>query len=71
MRNKVIFVSKLLERYREDREKNEITLKMKGMTPDDKIPVQEIIQNAKPLQRVSETFSHAREVDSVNEKRPT
>jgi serine/threonine-protein phosphatase 2B catalytic subunit len=69
-RNKVKFVSKLIRMNKTLREQNETIVKLKRVSPDNKIPVGLLSQGEDAIKNALEDFKTAREADLINEKRP-
>ena len=71
LKNKVKSVGRMQRMYTTLRNESELILKLKGMAPDGKIPRGLLLQGRPAIKDALREFHRARELDKVNEKRPT
>lgn len=67
---KVKFITMMMKMFKTLREENELIMKLKGFCPGNKIPRGILIQGPEALKTAYERYSNAKQLDSVNEKRP-
>lgn len=70
LRNRVKFVGKMALMMKTLREERETIVKLKGLAPDNKIPMGLLTQGHDAMASVLDKFSNARNADLKNEKRP-
>ena len=70
MRAKVKAVARMHKMYQTLVEENEIILKVKGMSPDGKIPRGALLEGRPGLKNALREYQVAKELDKENEKRP-
>ncbi|CAG9334505.1 unnamed protein product [Blepharisma stoltei] len=70
LRNKVKAVSRMMKMFRTLREDKEIILQLKGLCPDNKVPRGLLAQGRDAIAGAVDSFTHAKQMDIVNEKRP-
>ena len=70
IRQKVMAFSKMQKMLTTLREESELLLKIKGMSPDGKIPRGLLLQGKGAIRNAHNDFSNARHLDSKNEMRP-
>lgn len=63
-------ISKMQKMLTTLREESEMILKIKGMSPDGKIPRGLLLEGKTAIRNAHNDFSNAMNLDSVNEKRP-
>ncbi len=56
--------------YRNLREQRESILKLKGLCPDNKIPIGALLEGGEAIKDMAKAFEVARECDIKNEKYP-
>ena len=66
---KIRFVSKMMKFQRLLREENEKIVKLKGMTPDNKLPASLLLTDG--LESAFDKFQAAQKADQKNEKMPS
>lgn len=71
MRKKVKSVGKMALMFKNLRENHEKVVQLKGLAPDNKIPIGLLMSGAEEMDSAIDRFSNARNADSINEKRPT
>ena len=70
LRNKVKAVGKMALMFRNRRKYNTKLVKLKGLAPDNKIPISLLRANTEEIDEVLSVFQNARQQDAQNEKRP-
>jgi serine/threonine-protein phosphatase 2B catalytic subunit len=70
LKSKLKFVTKMAIMNKTLREQNETIIKLKHISPDNKIPVGLLRQGEDALKNALDTFKTARHADIINEKRP-
>jgi len=70
LRRKVQSIGRLLRVFKTLREKNELIVQLKGMTPGHRIPPGAILQGEEGIKNELDKFRNAKRFDSVNERRP-
>lgn len=70
IRSKVTAISKMLRVFKTLREEEEIILRLRGLCPDNKIPIGLIRQGRYALLTAIDSFDRAKSFDEINEKRP-
>jgi serine/threonine-protein phosphatase 2B catalytic subunit len=70
LKSKLKFVTKMALMNKTLREQNETIIKLKHISPDNKIPVGLLRQGEDALKNALDTFKTARSADIINEKRP-
>ena len=70
LRKKVKAMSKMIKMFKILREEKETIMQLKGLCPDNKIPIGLIQQGKKALEGALDAFYKAKEWDLTNEKRP-
>ena len=70
LRNKLKFVSKMMKMNKTLREQNETIVKIKNISPDNKIPAGLLSQGKEALKDALGEFNTAKKADLINEKRP-
>jgi serine/threonine-protein phosphatase 2B catalytic subunit len=68
---KVKFITMMMRMYKTLREENELIMKLKGFCPGNKIPRGILMQGPEALKTAYERYKNAKELDAVNEKRPS
>ena len=69
-RNKIKAMSKMIKIFKTIRDEKETIMQLKGLCPDNKIPIGLIQQGKRALEGALDSFIKAKEWDSINEKRP-
>lgn len=64
-------VGRLMRVFRTLREEHELILKLKGLMPGHRIPPGALIRGAEGLEKFLNKFQSTKELDAVNEKRPS
>jgi len=70
LRNKLKFISKMAKLTKTLREQNETIVKIKDISPDNKIPTGLLSQGEGALKTALDSFNIAKKADVINEKRP-
>lgn len=70
LRKKVQSVGRLMRVFRTLRKENELIVQLKGCSPGYRIPVGLLLQGREGLENELEKFKKAKQIDSINEKRP-
>ena len=70
LRNRIKFVGKMAKMMRTLREDRETVVKLKGLAPDNKIPMGLLTEGHEALEDVLGKFEKAKNADMMNEKRP-
>ncbi|SCO65028.1 serine/threonine protein phosphatase 2B catalytic subunit A, putative [Plasmodium vivax] len=70
LRKKVQSVGRLMRVFRTLRKENELIVQLKGCSPGYRIPVGLLLQGKEGLENELEKFTKAKQIDSINEKRP-
>ncbi|SCM23191.1 serine/threonine protein phosphatase 2B catalytic subunit A, putative [Plasmodium chabaudi chabaudi] len=71
LRKKVQSIGRLMRVFRTLRKENELIVQLKGCSPGYKIPVGLLLSGKEGLENELEKFTKAKEIDSINEKRPS
>lgn len=69
-RNKVKAVTRMMKMYNFLREEKEIIMQLKGLCPDNKVPKGLLQQGRDAILGAVDSFSRAKRMDIINEKRP-
>lgn len=70
LRNRIKFVGKMAKMMRTLREDRETVVKLKGLAPDNKIPMGLLTEGHEALEDVLGKFEKAKNADMKNEMRP-
>eukprot|EP01135_Chromosphaera_perkinsii_P003980 Nk52_evm23s265 gene=Nk52_evmTU23s265 len=70
IRNKIMAIGKMARMFTVLREESESILRLKGLTPNSKVPVGVLSQGKKGIQKAITTFDEAKILDSENERMP-
>ena len=70
LRNKILFIARMMKIFRTLRQEHELILQLKGIYPGNKLPNGLIIEGREAILSVIEQFQRAKEWDSENEKWP-
>lgn len=70
MKHKMGFIGKLMKMQMNLRENRELFMQLRGMCPDSKIPKGLLLASTCEIQDAFDHFKKAKELDSINEKRP-
>jgi serine/threonine-protein phosphatase 2B catalytic subunit len=70
LRNKVLFVSRMMRMFKTLREESETVVQLKGMCPDNKIPRGLLQLGGEAMKDQVEVFDNAKQADKINEKMP-
>ncbi|ETW31254.1 hypothetical protein C923_02058 [Plasmodium falciparum UGT5.1] len=71
LRKKVQSVGRLMRVFRTLRKENELIVQLKGCSPGYRIPVGLLLSGKEGLENELEKFTKVKEIDSINEKRPS
>lgn len=71
LRKKVQSIGRLMRVFRTLRKENELIVKLKGCSPGYRIPVGLLLSGKQGLENELEKFTKAKQIDSINEKRPS
>lgn len=71
LRNKVRAISRMMKMFKTLRNDNELIVQLKGLCPDNKIPIGILMQGKEAIEGVIDSFSLAEKYDRINERRPT
>lgn len=69
-KQKLGFIGKLMKMQTNLRQNRELFIQLKGMCPDNKIPKGLLLASSMEIKDALEHFKNARDIDSVNERRP-
>ena len=70
LRNKILFIAKMMKIFRTLRQEHELILQLKGVSPGHKLPNGLIIEGREAILTALDQFHRAKEWDSENEKWP-
>jgi serine/threonine-protein phosphatase 2B catalytic subunit len=70
LRNKILFIARMMKIFRTLRQEHELILQLKGIYPGHKLPNGLIIEGREAILSAIEQFQRAKEWDSENEKWP-
>uniref|UniRef100_A0A8C9IJ86 Serine/threonine-protein phosphatase n=1 Tax=Piliocolobus tephrosceles TaxID=591936 RepID=A0A8C9IJ86_9PRIM len=70
LRKKVQSIGRLMRVFRTLRKENELIVQLKGCSPGYRIPVGLLLRGKEGLKNELDNFKKAKEIDSINEKRP-
>lgn len=70
IKGKIQSVAKMNKMFSVLKEESELILKIKNISPDGKLPRGLLLDGKPAIKNVAKQFSHAVELDKVNEKRP-
>jgi serine/threonine-protein phosphatase 2B catalytic subunit len=70
IRNRIKFLGKMMKMMKTLREQNETVIKLKQLTPDNKIPQGLLVQGTEALNDYYEQFTEIKETDAINERMP-
>ena len=70
IKKRLLFVTRMVRFFRLLREENETIVKLKGMSPDNRIPRGLLLEGKDAIKDAYEAFSKAKKADIINERRP-
>ena len=70
MKSKMGFIGMLMKMQTNLRENRELFMQLKGMCPDKKIPKGLLLASTLEIKDALEHFKKAKDMDSINERRP-